>query len=66
MLIGDSGKILGLGDLLPDQAVHVFVCPSFSGGIGMRKKEFGLQMAGDPFVIGKFLANICGQGVVPQ
>ena len=27
----------------------------------MSKKEFGWQMAKDPFDIGKFLAIICGQ-----
>ena len=37
--MGHNGEILGLGDILPDQSIHVFVRTSFPGRIGMGENE---------------------------
>ena len=33
----DSGKILGLGVILPGRSVRIFIHPSFQGSLGMSK-----------------------------
>lgn len=63
LLISHSGKILLLGDILSDQSIHVFVCRSFPGSIGMSKKEINPQGTSHPLMISKLLDNICRKGV---
>src|SRR4030043_1680247 len=56
--VSDRCKITLFRNVLSDQAIHVFVCSSFPGGIRMSKKEIDLQFMCYPFMFSKLLAII--------
>ena len=56
-------KITLLMKVLPDEAIHVFVCSSFPGSERMSKEEIYIQFAGDTFMFSELLDIISGDGI---
>ena len=53
-------NVFSLWDILPDQAIGVFVEPPFPGMIGVCEEALGSQLTGDLFMVSKFSAIVVG------
>ena len=67
---GEGDLVMGNGieahlfrEELANQAVHVLVCASFPGGIGMGEEEVCVEFFGDALVLGELLAVVGRQRV---
>ena len=54
--VADRYKIGVFREILTNQAIHVFVGPSFPSCIWMGEVEIGLQVLSNVFMMSKFLA----------
>ena len=63
LLVGYGVKGVLLGEILPDQAICIFIQSPFPGCIGMRKKEADVQSLGNGLMSSEFFAVIRRQGV---
>jgi len=52
--LSDGGEPMVFGEILSDQAVCVFIHPTFPGRIRMRKVDTRIEILGHPDMITKF------------
>ena len=60
VIIAEIINVFSLWDILPDQAIGVFVEPPFPGMIGVCEEALGSQLTGDLFMVSKFSAIVVG------
>ena len=63
ILFRDGVEAHLLREKLPDQSIHVLVGTALPRRIGMGKEEVGVELFGDPFMLGKLLAVVRRQRV---
>ena len=62
ILFGNGIKVCLLWDILSNQAVCIFVCPTFPAVVRRCEIEIDVQCFGNLFMIGKLLSVIGGDG----
>jgi hypothetical protein len=63
LFVGDLSEVGFFGQVLPDQAVDLFVEPPLAGAVGIGEKDAGAEFFGDGFMAGEFLAVVHGDSM---
>ncbi len=61
-IVGESGEIGAVGDVLPDEFVCILDETLLPRGIRVGEEDFGMQLLCDVFVLGELGSVVCGDG----
>lgn len=64
-LLGHCGQVPVFREVLPDEAIGIFVQSALPGGIRMRKVDAGIKVTGHTFVVGELPSIVIGDGMYP-
>ena len=62
VILAVSGKVGSLGEVLPDEAVGIFVAAALPGAIGIGEEDLNSGVVGQLGMSGHFSAAIIGEG----
>ena len=56
--VSDKCKITIFRNVLPDQAMHIFISTTLSDGLRLSKEEINIEFISDPFFFSKLLTIV--------